>query len=248
MLSLPLQVAKDVVLDKFPDYSAMHDDIHVRITDLPISDSLRDLRHVHLNVLVKVGGVVTRRTGVFPQLRVVRFTCLKCGSVTPPYTQNTDAEIKVGACLVCQSNGPFALNSEQTVYRNYQKITLQEPPGDVPAGRVPRSKDVILLADLIDAARPGEEVEVTAIYTNSFDASLNTRQGFPVFATILEANFIQKAQDAMASYHLTEDDRRQIEALARDPRVGDRVRLLLFIQRTVILSSHADTVYSNVCL
>ena len=30
--------------------------------------------------------------------------------------------------------------------------------GSVPAGRLPRTKDVILLADLIDAARPGEEV------------------------------------------------------------------------------------------
>ena len=35
--------------------------------------------------------------------------------------------------------------AESTVYRNYQRVTLQESPGTVPAGRVPRYKDVILL-------------------------------------------------------------------------------------------------------
>jgi len=46
----------------------------------------------------------------------------------------------------------------QTVYRNYQKMTLQESPGSVPAGRLPRHREVILLWDLIDSAKPGEEV------------------------------------------------------------------------------------------
>jgi DNA replication licensing factor MCM2 len=46
----------------------------------------------------------------------------------------------------------------QTVYRNYQKMTLQESPGSVPAGRLPRHREVILLWDLIDTAKPGEEV------------------------------------------------------------------------------------------
>jgi hypothetical protein len=44
--------------------------------------------------------------------------------------------------------------------RNYQKLILQESPGQVPAGRLPRQKEVILLNDLIDCARPGEEVQI----------------------------------------------------------------------------------------
>ena len=35
-----------------------------------MSDNLRDIRQIHLNGLIKVTGVVTRRTGVFPQLKV----------------------------------------------------------------------------------------------------------------------------------------------------------------------------------
>ncbi len=43
------------------------------------------------------------------------------------------------------------INMKDTVYRNYQKITLQESPGSVPAGRLPRSKEVILLNDLVSS-------------------------------------------------------------------------------------------------
>lgn len=43
--------------------------------------------------------------------------------------------------------------------------------GAVPAGHVPRSKEVILLDDLIDVARPGEEVDVTGIFTHYYEMS-----------------------------------------------------------------------------
>ena len=42
----------------------------MRISDLPVVENIRDLRQHHLNMLIKVSGVVTRRTGVFPQLKV----------------------------------------------------------------------------------------------------------------------------------------------------------------------------------
>jgi DNA replication licensing factor MCM2 len=146
MLEVFNEVATAVVLQQFDDYSAIHDSIFVRITDLPVSDSLRSLRQTHLDALVKVCGVVTRRSQVFPQLKLVKFNCVKCGTTVGPYTQNFGAETKPGACPECQSSGPFQLNAEQTVYQNYQRITLQESPGSVPAGRVPRHKEVILFA------------------------------------------------------------------------------------------------------
>ncbi|KAJ1421767.1 Nucleic acid-binding, OB-fold [Sesbania bispinosa] len=56
--------------------------------------------------------------------------------------QNSYSEVKVGSCFECQSKGPFTVNIEQTIYRNFQKLTLQESPGIVPAGRLPRYKDI----------------------------------------------------------------------------------------------------------
>lgn len=86
------------------------------------------------------------------------------------------------------------MNMEKTVYRNYQKVTIQESPGSVPAGRLPRHREVILLWDLVDSVKPGEEVEVVGIYKNSYDGFLNAKTGFPVFSTIIEANSIRRKE------------------------------------------------------
>lgn len=52
--------------------------------------------------------------------------------------QAEGADIRPDTCSACERQGTFRLNQALTVYRNYQKITLQESPGTVPAGRVPR--------------------------------------------------------------------------------------------------------------
>ena len=217
------QVAMDVTLLHYPDYERIHSEIHVRISDLPVHYTLRQLRQTHLNCLVRVTGVVTRRSGVFPQLKYVRFDCTKCGVTLGPFQQESNVEVKISYCQNCQSRGPFTLNSEKTIYRNYQKLTLQESPGTVPAGRLPRHREVILLWDLIDSAKPGEEIEVTGIYRNSYSAQLNNRNGFPVFATILEANHVVQSHDQLAGFRLTEEDEREIRALSRDPHIVERI-------------------------
>ncbi|KAJ8759389.1 hypothetical protein K2173_006909 [Erythroxylum novogranatense] len=223
VLEVMEEVARNVVFELHPNYKNIHQKIYVRVTNLPVYDQIRNIRQIHLNTMIRIGGVVTRRSGVFPQLQQVKYDCNKCGAVLGPFFQNSYSEVKVGSCPECQSKGPFTVNIEQTVYRNYQKLTLQESPGIVPAGRLPRYKEVILLNDLIDCARPGEEIEVTGIYTNNFDLSLNTKNGFPVFATVIEANYVTKKQDLFSAYKLTQEDKEEIEKLAKDPRIGERI-------------------------
>ncbi|KAL7094156.1 hypothetical protein ACP275_11G084200 [Erythranthe tilingii] len=223
VLEVMEDVANKIVFQLHPNYNKISQKIYVRITNLPVYDQIRNIRQIHLNTMIRIGGVVTRRSGVFPQLQQVKYDCNKCGAILGPFFQNSYSEVKVGSCPECQSKGPFTVNVEQTVYRNYQKLTLQESPGIVPAGRLPRYKEVILLNDLIDCARPGEEIEVTGIYTNNFDLSLNTKNGFPVFATVIEANYVTKKQDLFSAYKLTQEDKEEIEKLAKDPRIGERI-------------------------
>jgi DNA replication licensing factor MCM2 len=113
MLSYFDTVALDAVKLYYPDYERIHAEVHVRITDLPTSYSLRDLRQTHLDALVRVSGVVTRRTGVFPQLKYVKFDCGKCGDILGPIYQDANREVKVSFCPNCNSRGPFMVNSEQ---------------------------------------------------------------------------------------------------------------------------------------
>ena len=120
-------------------------EIHVRISDLPLVEEIRSLRQLHLNQLIRTSGVVTSSTGVLPQLSVIKYNCNKCNYVLGPFVQAQNQEVKPGTCPECQSQGPFEINMEETLYKNYQRITIQEAPGRVAAGRLPRSKDALLL-------------------------------------------------------------------------------------------------------
>ncbi|CAH0552587.1 unnamed protein product [Brassicogethes aeneus] len=223
MLEIFDEVAKEIVLSMYPSYDRVTNEIHVRISDLPLIEELRTFRKLHISQLVRTLGVVTATTGVLPQLSIVKFDCNKCGFVLGPFTQSQDVEVHPGACPECQSHGPFMINMEQTVYRNYQKITLQESPGRIPAGRVPRSKDCILLADLCDRCKPGDEVDVTGIYTHNYDGSLNMDNGFPVFSTVIIANHLVVKDCKQIVQSLTDDDINAIIKMSKDHRIADRI-------------------------
>lgn len=135
-------------------------------------------------------------------MKSVAYDCLSCGNLLGPFKDVSGGGLstfKPSLCPNCQSMN-FKINSQKTEYGNYQKITLQESPGtvspfhsmyvsysiliqlhlgQVPAGRVPRYKDVILTSDLVDIARPGEEIIVTGLYVHSVVGLSKDKNGFP---------------------------------------------------------------------
>ena len=106
-------------------------------------------------MLINVRGVVSRRSNVFPQLKIMWIDCSACGAAFGPFTHNQKQDFRCMShtihipiihipsaphpplllrpkrCPQCQSKGGFTVNAERTIYRNYQKITLQEVPGTV---------------------------------------------------------------------------------------------------------------------
>lgn len=223
MLQIFDEVLQSVVLQEFPHYSKISSALHVRISDLPISDKLRDLRQGDLNNLVRVCGVVTRRTGVFPQMLSVVYDCAGCGGAIGPFKlSGGNSEVRPDSCPQCGARNALRVNQHRTIYGNYQRVTLQETPGTVPPGRIPRYKDVVLLGDLVDIARPGDEVDVTGIYCHTQAQLSRKSNGFPVFSTTIEANCVGK-RNGGSNAQWSEEDKRAILQLAKDPHIGERV-------------------------
>lgn len=190
------RTAYQLACKQYPSYASIHPEVFVKIKDLPIKDNLRELRHIHLNKLINIIGVITKRNQVLNQLKKITCRCQRCGELQGPFYASSISEINFGACGSCQSKGPFYIDKERTVYRNHQTITVQELPHDVPPGRIPRQKDVILLGDNIEVARPGDAVQIIGVYMNKYSLNLNVKQGFPVFNTVIEANSIKRTEEA----------------------------------------------------
>jgi len=223
MFTILDEAAKELVLNLFPYYERVTKEIHVRISEWTLLEPLRSLRQIHLNQFIKTAGVVSASTTILPQLYMVKFDCTKCGYILGPFYQNQEKEINPGVCPECQSQGPFPVNQEVSLYKNYQRLTIQEAPGNVSAGRLPRSKDVILTGDLCDRCKPGDEVEISGVYSNQYDSSLNTKQGFPVFTTVIMANHVLRKDEKSEADRLTDEDKRIIHQLAKDETIGERI-------------------------
>lgn len=69
-------------------------------------------------------------------------------------------------------------------------MTIQETPSEVLAGRIPRTKEIIVYGENVDAVRPGDEVMLVGIYDKLQDNFANAKQGFPIFSTFIEVVYI----------------------------------------------------------
>jgi DNA replication licensing factor MCM2 len=141
---------------------------------LPVLDNLRTLSHEDLGKLIKcklfcylVYGVITTRSEIYSQLVKVFYKCYTCGHNKGPF-YISKVKPTLGRCQSCQSLGPFIVEKTKAIYRNFQYVTIQESPSQVAPGRIPRCKEVILIGDIIDRVKPGEEVEVTGVFASRY--------------------------------------------------------------------------------
>uniref|UniRef100_A0A8V5HGB5 DNA replication licensing factor MCM2 n=1 Tax=Melopsittacus undulatus TaxID=13146 RepID=A0A8V5HGB5_MELUD len=205
MLKIFDEAAREVVLAMYPKYDRITQEIHVRISHLPLVEELRSLRQLHLNQLIRTSGVVTSCTGVLPQLSMIKYNCSKCSFILGPFFQSQNQEVKPGSCPECQSLGPFEINMEE--------------------GSSPDAFGQLLKALYCggtDASSPASQ-ELTGIYHNNYDGSLNTANGFPVFATVILANYIAKKDNKLATGELTDEDVKMIVGLSKDEQIGEKI-------------------------
>merc|ERR1719203_1208865 len=210
---------------KFETYKKMQDDdlheLRVGVHSFFLREHIRQLNTKHLNRLVSVNGVVTKRSKVFNEVKRLYLACAKCNYPSGPFDVATDKELKPGTCIECQSKGPWRVDRQQTIYRNHQKVTIQESPSTVEPGKMPRSKDMVLHGDMVDTIRPGDELQLTGVYKCLYDATTNARTCFPVFKTEIEAVHVHRRGDVKL-IEITEDKQKQIMELSRDPNIRER--------------------------
>jgi len=196
-------------------------ELRVAIHSFPIREHIRELTTRQLGKLVSITGVVTRRSKVFNEVKRLYVRCAKCNFPSGPFDVAVDSEPKPGTCVECQSKGPWRVDRQSTLYRNHQKLTMQESPGTVEPGKMPRSKDVVLTGDMVDTVRPGDELQLTGVYKCLYDAATNARTCFPVFKTEVQAVHVHRRGDVKL-IEITEDKQKDILELSEQPNIRER--------------------------
>jgi len=202
------------------EYADQIRQVHIRLRGLPAETPLRRIGAEHIGRLVMVNGIIVRATSVTPLLVKAAFRCTACGEVT--YVDQVGRFLtKPQGCSGCGRRRGFELVPGGSSFIDYQRVTIQERPEDLPPGQLPRSVEVELRDDLVDVARPGDRVRVTGV------VGLHQRRGWGgtlrTFGLVLEANDIEVSGREMEALEILPGDEERIRELAEDPWVHRRI-------------------------
>lgn len=98
--------------------------------------------------------------------------------------------IQKGAPKLSPDGHPYQQEVGLSVYRDTQRITIQEMPERAPTGLLPRAVEVILEGGLVNSTKPGERVRVSALYKPFVKLENGVTSG--VVTSILVANHVKR--------------------------------------------------------
>lgn len=181
--------------------------------------SPRTLRAEHLGKMISLEGIITRCSLVRPKMlksvhycpetklfhaREYRDSTTSTSNLPPTSTVTPQQD---------DDGRPLQMEYGLCVFRDHQRISIQEMPERAPPGQLPRSTDIILDDDLVDKCKPGDRVQMVGLYRSVGGGSTGA------FKSLILANNVNllssKIGGGVAQTPLTDTDIRQINQLAK---------------------------------
>ncbi|KAI6133314.1 MCM2/3/5 family-domain-containing protein [Pisolithus croceorrhizus] len=181
--------------------------------------SPRTLRAEYLGKLISLEGIITRCSLVRPKMlksvhycpetklfhaREYRDSTTSTSNLPPTSTVTPQQD---------DDGRPLQMEYGLCVFRDHQRISIQEMPERAPPGQLPRSTDIILDDDLVDKCKPGDRVQLVGLYRSVGGGSTGA------FKSLILANNVNllssKIGGGVAQTPLTDTDIRQINQLAK---------------------------------
>lgn len=151
---------KNFVNDHVPDTQHSGRDFYLAFSDVPALHRLRELTASQIGRLLRIRAQVVRSHPVHPELLLGTFRCMECKMVI----RNVEQPFKYTQPSVCfnpqcGNRIKFELLTSESKFVDFQKVRAQETQSELPRGSIPRNLEVILRADAVDMAQPGDRCE-----------------------------------------------------------------------------------------
>ena len=220
-----VEILKSILAQISPEYLERLNRVYVRIEDMTKKLSLRSLKTEHLGLLTCFEGIVIGVTEPKPMMIRANFKCVSCGEqnqitdfpegiYNPPYQCRNEQ---------CQRKGSLILQLEKSIFIDWQKITLQEKPEELPPGQLPQNLIIHVLDDLVDQARPGDRIEVVGILKARASRLLKRGQ-LATYSKFFQGISIDKEKAEYVDLDISEEELLKIIDLSKSPYVIEKIR------------------------
>merc|ERR1712241_1329424 len=121
---------------------------------------VRDLTSARIGALVRITGQVVRTHPVHPELVLGTFICADCQTSNPDVEQQFKfTQPSICRNPVCNNRSQFTLDVAKSRFVDFQKVRIQELQSELPRGSIPRSLEIVLRAEAVERAQPGDRVD-----------------------------------------------------------------------------------------
>ncbi|KAL7536153.1 LOW QUALITY PROTEIN: hypothetical protein ACHAWF_011224 [Thalassiosira exigua] len=194
--------------------------------------SLRQVRSRAVGRLVTLRGMIVRASDVKPACAVATYTCDACGCEIYQVVDSRREFLPQRECPSeecrrrTRGTDTLHLQTRGSKFVKFQELKLQELPGQVPMGHVPRSMGVYCRGELTRTACPGDVVTIDGVFLpqRTAESGYRAMKAGLVATTFLEAQNIivhKKSYDESGNGHLSEEERTRLDAQIDEIARGD---------------------------
>ena len=196
--------------------------INLRFINLPNTSNvlIRELRSNNIGKFISINGIVRKATDVMPKLMVGAFKCQQCNHINY-VEQNSDVLKEPFLCEECESRSTYKLIIDDSVFKDSQKILIQESLEDLRGGESPKQISVYLEDDLTGKITPGETVFVFGILQIGITKNKNIKSR--VFDIFLEANNFKPVQVEFEEIKIKKVDEKKILEFSKSSDIYEKI-------------------------
>ncbi|XP_020570938.1 DNA replication licensing factor MCM7 [Phalaenopsis equestris] len=189
--------------------------------------TIRQVKASNIGQLVKISGIVTRCSDVKPLMQVAVYTCEECGfEIYQEVTARVFMPLFECPSVRCKTNntkGNLILQLRASKFLKFQEAKIQELAEHVPKGHIPRSLTCHLRGELTRKVAPGDVVELSGIFLPIPYTGFRAMRAGLIADTYLETMSVTHFKKKYEDYELSEDEQKQIEGLAEDGDIYNKL-------------------------
>ena len=211
-----------------PDELMRRFEVHVAPRSSEKALSIREVGAACIGRLVTIKAMVTRVSGVRPLVAVATYTCDSCPHEVYQEVRNRQfmplSECPSSFCANNRTRGRLQLQARGSKFRKFQELKIQELPGQVPMGHVPRTMSVHCHGELTRVAKPGDMVTLAGIFMPVRFSGLKALRAGLIADTYLVAQDIHRHKKNYDELEELDGDLEDaIEAIADQPDAFGRL-------------------------
>ena len=183
------------------------DEVSVRITNYPLKNTVRQINSKTTGSFLSIKAMLIRMSAVESIPKVAVYVCPD----EHPTIITAKRNFNIGMPIICNNpnckHRDFELKQEASTFVDYQILHLQELPGELPPGQLPKTLGVFVSGDLVDSARMGDTVEISGIIRAELSNKIKLGKEVQTYRHRLYANNVERlSNDNDFGGKITDDD------------------------------------------